>query len=67
VGEPRKCSQCIEVDRDTGEERWCTNDAVHRLGKDDDWIVCESCLAALREEGIEEAEQPIRLDEGNDG
>lgn len=62
------CGQIhVELGMDGPVEVPCKNIAQYQLAGDPDWHVCAECLRALREEGIEEALSPVRLENTGGG
>jgi hypothetical protein len=47
-----------QTDGESMSQKQCESEARYQLGGDPEWVVCEACLAGLREEEIEEAADP---------
>lgn len=58
-----ECGQIhVGLDVDGPVEVPCKNLAQYELAGDPDWHVCDECLRALQQEGIEEASSPVRIE-----
>jgi hypothetical protein len=68
VSDYPKCGQ-IRVDpgpEGMGMETTCPNEALYWCGGREDWPVCEECLIALLQGGIDEAGRPTQIERPED-